>query len=105
MPTHEMGEMMAELNLREHRLEKQNLLLLKPFSIHKRPSTRGYSKSIKSMSSAVYVIMCRLKAGKYENQGFKLKKDELINIIVEEIIAGNKNTCSGNYIQQACPYR
>ena len=27
-------------------------------------------KALNRMSSAVYVMMCRLKAGKYESQGF-----------------------------------
>ncbi|MGI6424577.1 MAG: cobalamin adenosyltransferase [Tepidanaerobacteraceae bacterium] len=73
MPTHEMGEMMAELNLVRTQVRETELAAVEAFfNPTKGLQREDIVKALNRMSSAVYVIMCRLKAGKYENQGFKL---------------------------------
>jgi ethanolamine utilization cobalamin adenosyltransferase len=71
MPAHDMGEMMAHLNLVRTQVRETELAAVETFF----NPTEGLQrediiKALNRMSSAVYVMMCRLKAGKYESQGF-----------------------------------
>ena len=71
MPSHDMGEMMAHLNLVRTQVRETEIAAVEAFF----DPTKGLQrediiKALNRMSSAVYVMMCRLKAGKYESQGF-----------------------------------
>ncbi|MGI5859347.1 MAG: cobalamin adenosyltransferase [Tepidanaerobacteraceae bacterium] len=71
MPSHDMGEIMAHLNMVRTQVRETELAAVEAFF----DPTEGLQrediiKALNRMSSAVYVMMCRLKAGKYESQGF-----------------------------------
>lgn len=71
LPSYEMGEMMAYLNLIRTQVRETELAAVEAFF----DPTDGLKRedimtALNRMSSAVYVMMCRLKAGKYEGQGY-----------------------------------
>lgn len=72
MPSQEMGEMMAYLNLVRARVRQTELAAVEAFfdpaeGLIREDIIRGLNR----MSSAVYIIMCRLRAGKYDGRGFR----------------------------------
>lgn len=72
IPSSDMGEMMAQLNLVRTQVRQTELAAVEAFY----DPTEGLKrediiKALNRMSSAVYVMMCRLLAGKYDIRGFK----------------------------------
>lgn len=72
VPSQEMGEMMAYLNLIRTQVRETEIYAVEAFF----NPTEGLQredliKALNRMSSAVYVMMCRLKAGQYQSQRFK----------------------------------
>ena len=67
MPSYEMGEMMAHLNLVRTQVRETELAAVEAFfDPTKGPEREDILTALNRLSSAVYVMMCRLKAGKYE---------------------------------------
>lgn len=72
VPSQEMGEMMAYLNLIRTQVRETEIYAVEAFlnpteGLHR----EDIIKALNRMSSAVYVMMCRLKAGQYQSQRFK----------------------------------
>lgn len=72
IPSQDMGEIMAHLNLVRTKVRETEIAAVEAFF----DPTEGLQrediiKALNRMSSAVYVMMCRLKAGRYEGRGYK----------------------------------
>jgi ethanolamine utilization cobalamin adenosyltransferase len=73
VPSHNMGEMMVYLNLvRTHVRETEVCAVETFFNPTEGLQREDIIKALNRMSSAVYVMMCRLKAGKYLPQRLEL---------------------------------
>lgn len=72
MPSHDMGDMMAHLNLVRTQVRETEIAAVEAF-FHPIDGLQREDiiKALNRMSSALYVMMCRLKAGKYVRQGYE----------------------------------
>jgi len=70
MPAYEMGEMMAWLNLIRAQIRESELAACEAFFDEMNgPEREDIIKTLNRLSSAAYVLMCWLKAGKYRKTG------------------------------------
>lgn len=70
LPNYEMGEMMAYLNLVRTQVRETELAAVEAFlDPTEGPQREDILTALNRLSSAVYVMMCRLEAGKYKGQG------------------------------------
>ncbi len=68
MPSYEMGEMMAQLNFIRTQVRETEIAAIEAFfDLTEGLQREDIVKALNRMSSAIYVMMCRLKAGKYES--------------------------------------
>lgn len=66
IPSYEMGEMMAELNYIRTQIRETEIAGVEAFlDVAEGLKREDIIRALNRMSSAVYVMMCRLKAGKY----------------------------------------
>lgn len=72
-PSWDMGEMMACLNIVRTKIRETEVVAVETFfDPYKGLEREDIIKALNRLSSAIYVIMCRLLAGRYSRQGMRL---------------------------------
>jgi len=72
MPSHEMGEMMVELNMLRTKIRETEIIAVETFfDPYKGLEREDIIKALNRLSSAVYVMMCKLLGGAYSNKGVR----------------------------------